>query len=68
MSGTLLKERRSLRGSEFKGVVSEPPSDSLRCSERAPNFLLMSISVRARSPAEFKHINKRRKRNQQEFP
>ena len=31
-------------------------------------FPMLSTSDQARRPAEFKHINKRRKRNQQRFP
>lgn len=40
-----------------------------RCgTERTHTLLYLSTSDQARRPAEFKHINKRRKRNQPGFP
>ena len=51
------------------GSTTLPPNRGREAEHRkAKNFSKLSTSDQARRPAEFKHINKRRKRNQQGFP
>lgn len=56
------------RGLEWRSFASSETGRRLKCRVGGRPIFKLSTSDQARRPAEFKHINKRRKRNQLGFP